>query len=112
MSKFKSLFFVIILLFTTLQAVDPKTIKTVHVVASNHLDVGFTDYIVNVVNEYWDSYFPKVTQLKTQFASNKIPFTYLTHCWLLSLYLECPPNAGLHCPSNKQKQELITNLLS
>eukprot|EP01084_Bolivina_argentea_P044396 81697_1 len=91
--------------------VDPNSISKVHVVMSNHLDVGFTDFIVNVVNEYFDNYYPMVSELKTNLSASNITFQYLTHSWLLSLYLECPPNAGLHCPTEAQKQSLINNLL-
>lgn len=58
--------------------------------------------------EYWDSYFPKVDALKSNFSSSSTPFKYLTHGWLLSLFLECPPNIGLHCPTSKEKQDLLT----
>ena len=36
-------------------AVPPSSIKKVHVVQSCHLDVGFVDLAVNIVNRYFDT---------------------------------------------------------
>eukprot|EP01084_Bolivina_argentea_P044399 81701_1 len=91
--------------------VDPNTIKTVHVIASNHLDVGFTDYMVDVVNTYWHNYYNQIWSIQNSLSTYNITFSYLTHSWLLSLYLQCPPNTGLICPSDLQKQ-FVLNLLS
>ena len=38
--------------------VQPESIKKVHVVQSCHLDVGFADYGVGIINEYFDHHFP------------------------------------------------------
>jgi hypothetical protein len=35
--------------------VPPSSIKKVHVVQSCHLDVGFVDLAVNIVNRYFDT---------------------------------------------------------
>eukprot|EP01084_Bolivina_argentea_P176231 305008_1 len=103
---------ILLQLLKCLFSVDPNSIKTVHVIASNHLDVGFTDYIVNVINEYWDNYFPSVLNLKQQFKSQNISFSYLTQPYLISLYLdECPINSNLHCPTEKQKEFFVNNYL-
>ena len=52
-----TLFLLLCLISCIYGQVDPSTIKTVHVIESNHLDVGFTDYIVNVVNVCNASFF-------------------------------------------------------
>eukprot|EP01084_Bolivina_argentea_P029224 54231_1 len=51
-----------------------------------------------------------MASLKKEFDSHNTPFIYTTQAWLISLYLECPPNAGLHCPDNTGKQALIDSI--
>ena len=79
---------------------------TVHVVFSNHLDVGFANTAVNIVNEYFDTYFPAAVNFSETLRDIKYPdsYTWMTHSYLLSLYYSCPPNMGLHCPTDDQKK--------
>lgn len=100
--------------------VDPANIQYVHVVSMNHLDVGFDGHIgsigyaINVINKYFDDYFPKAIHTAQQLRherGNNVRFIYTTHPWLVSLYLDCPasgvpvlPSIGvsLHCPNETQ----------
>eukprot|EP01084_Bolivina_argentea_P248172 415106_1 len=34
----------------------------------------------------------------------------MTQPWLISLFLECPPNAGLHCPDNKEIESFMESV--
>ena len=87
-------------------------IEEVHVVFMNHLDVGYnginpsTGFINNVLNKYFDEYFPRAVLLGEEIVSKQldIGFIYTTHPWLVYLYLNCPANftlnnITLHCPS-------------
>ena len=67
-------------------------ISTVYLVSSCHLDVGFADTAVNIVNEYFDVYFPTtiavVKVLKEAGLEETLVFT--THpFFLVFLYLNC-----------------------
>jgi hypothetical protein len=44
----------------SMQAVN---ITTVHMIQSNHLDVGYTDTAVNVINQYFDVFFPRAVKI-------------------------------------------------
>ena len=76
-------------------------ITKVHLVQSNHLDVGFTGSILTVLNEYFDSYLTGAVAtsaaLKRKGGEEQLVFT--THAYVLSLFLDCPAGRGLHCPT-------------
>ena len=38
-------------------------VRTVHVIHSNHFDAGYTDGVVNVLNTYFDTYFPRAVRV-------------------------------------------------
>ncbi|KAF6255451.1 hypothetical protein COO60DRAFT_212733 [Scenedesmus sp. NREL 46B-D3] len=77
---------------------------TVHVVFSNHLDVGFTDLDNEVINLYFHTHYPAAIRLATKLQESPDNrhgdrFRYLTHSWLLSLFFDCPPGLGVRCPN-------------
>jgi hypothetical protein len=65
----------------------------------NHLDVGYNGirpqlgFIPNVINKYFDVYFPKAIQTAQELAQKNFSsgFIYTTHPYLLSLFFDCPP---------------------
>lgn len=76
--------------------------KRVHVVAMNHLDVGYNGIpdvglVNNVLNRYFTLYFPRAVAIaEAMHALNGTDtFIYTTHAWLLDLYLNCPANMTL-----------------
>jgi hypothetical protein len=85
--------------------------KKVHVVAMNHLDVGYNGIpevglINNILNRYFGIYFPRAVALAAAMRAlnGTDRFIYTTHPWLLDLYLDCPINFSLSnitlvCPS-------------
>ena len=92
-------------------------VKEVHVVFMNHLDVGYngipkTGFIVNVLNMYFQEYFPRAIRLAAE-MSDLYPeggFIYTTHPWLIKLYLDCPPylflnGVHLECPTENEVNE-------
>lgn len=84
-----------------------ENISTIYLVSLCHLDVGFAESAVNIVNHYFDYFFPEVIlitgTLRQYGKEERLVFT--THSYLVLLYLECPPNMGLHCPSEVAKSE-------
>lgn len=76
--------------------------KVVHVVAMNHLDVGYNGIpgvglVNNIMNRYFQLYFPRAVALADAMRAlnGTDRFIYTTHPWLLDLYLDCPANFTL-----------------
>ena len=65
----------------------PTPIHTVHLVFMNHLDIGYTETINTVDNEYVHDYFTKVANLADSMRDlgGTDRFVYITHPWLMSL---------------------------
>ena len=91
-------------------------ITTVYLISSCHLDVGFADTAQNIVNEYFDKYFPNAVntakELRNLGVEERLVFT--THPYLVYLYLNCSfisnsithyTKIGLHCPNQTQLQD-------
>ena len=89
-------------------------VDKVHVVFMNHLDVGYNGipqvgFVNNVLNTYFQEYFPRAVRLALEMAE-LYPgegFIYTTHPWLVSLYLDCPPDLvlsgiKLYCPTKDE----------
>ena len=96
-------------------------IKKVHIVSMNHLDVGYdgipgkqTGFINNVLYYYFHVYYPRVYQLVSDLKKGGYveTFIYTTHPWLVSMFMDCPPNfvlAGikLQCPNVTEKAQFV-----
>jgi len=90
----------------------PNDVEVVHIVAMNHFDVGYnikennnSPYMLDVVNGYFDVFFPQAVNLANEMRANGTDdrFIYTTHAWLVDLYLHCPTDwnvsgVPLHCP--------------
>lgn len=65
-------------------------INKVHLIFKTHLDVGFTDYAKNVVQQYMESYIPKAIDLGRILRENgrSERFIWTTGSWLIYEYLE------------------------
>lgn len=95
-------------------------IKHVHLIFMNHLDVGYSlidskGFMADVLNRYFNEYFPRA--VKVAFDLLVLGFTerfiYTTHPWLVSLYLDCPPNVvmsgiNLQCPDKQNVSNFIS----
>ncbi|KAK3090828.1 hypothetical protein FSP39_014977, partial [Pinctada imbricata] len=71
-------------------------------------------FINNVLNKYFQEYFPRAIQLSAYLrgAEYNERFIYTTHPWLVSLYMDCPENlvlAGIQlaCPNATQKSAFV-----
>lgn len=78
-------------------------IKTVHVVQACHLDVGFAETAVDIVNLYFDHHIPMAISVAQQLRdtpdNHGASLQFMFQSYVLSLYLNCPPDMGLHCPN-------------
>eukprot|EP00756_Hemistasia_phaeocysticola_P027509 Hpha_TRINITY_DN16121_c1_g8::TRINITY_DN16121_c1_g8_i1::g.4195::m.4195 len=94
-------------------------IKKVHVVFMNHLDIGYAihtpegnpiGFMANVINSYTSEYFPAAAALANGMRAlgGTDRFIYTTHPWLVSLYIDCPPDfvlangTKLFCPTEAE----------
>ena len=87
-------------LFTGLAAAQlHDQITTAHLVWMNHLDVGYTNTVSSVMNDYFHLYFPKaIATAKAVNVKGEPPiFKYTSHAYLLDMFLDCPTRVGLNC---------------
>ena len=96
----------------------PQLITDVHIIAMNHLDVGYNGIpglglINNILNEYFSTYFPRAISVAQELTKrgNAPRLIYTTHAWLLHLYLHCPAdftlsNITLQCPADADVQAM------
>lgn len=105
----------------------PDYVKVVHVISSNHLDVGFntaatqpnTYLAADVIDEYNRYYFTRAINtaqtLRDMMANgtnpNNVTFTWTTQPWVVSLYFDCPPNMGFYCPTTAEKEAVRAGIL-
>ena len=84
-------------------------VKTVHVINSCHLDIGFADSSAGIVNRYFDSHFPSVIRVDAELRRNEnytdTKLNFMFQSWMIDLYLDCPVGMGLHCPNETQVQD-------
>ena len=81
-------------------------VKFVHVITSCHLDIGFKTSSAGILNLYFDHHFPLAVSLGKQIRRGEFPSAYQSNrlnfmfqAWVVSMYLDCPENMGLHCPT-------------
>ena len=70
----------------------PSSIRKVHLVQACHLDVGFTGLAIDVVNDYFDTFFPAAIATAKALAANitaEARLVFTAQSWLLELYLDC-----------------------
>ena len=94
--------FVMALFLSTLTTLA--RIKTVHVINSCHLDIGFADSAAGIINRYFDHHLPMAATVGAELAKGVEGFTddklsFMFQSWVLDLYFDCPPAMGVHCPS-------------
>jgi len=84
-------------------------VKTVHVINSCHLDIGFADSSAGIVNRYFDSHFPSAIRVDAELRRNEnytdTKLNFMFQSWMIDLYLDCPVGMGLHCPNETQVQD-------
>eukprot|EP00930_Biecheleria_cincta_P097296 TRINITY_DN8901_c0_g1_i1.p1 TRINITY_DN8901_c0_g1~~TRINITY_DN8901_c0_g1_i1.p1 ORF type:complete len:791 (-),score=111.14 TRINITY_DN8901_c0_g1_i1:171-2543(-) len=91
-------------------ALEGVPVEVVHMINSNHFDAGYADLTANVVNEYFDTYFPRAAAVGKELRKlpkstpGAGPLRWMTFSYLISLYFDCPAGMGLHCPSDDMKR--------
>ena len=85
-------------------------ITKVHVVHGCHFDAGFVDTTVNIVNRYFDEIYPRVytDAVSYEKEGGNVQMRFTTQSWLLSLFFDCPPGLGIHCPSEESIRNMNT----
>ena len=82
-------------------------VKTVHVVQTCHLDVGFADTAANIVERY-HSYLLQAANTSKWLREHPQPLgeglKFTTHSYLVSLLFDCPPGLGFTCFNASEKK--------
>lgn len=64
---------------------------------------GFADTTVNILNRWFTQHFPMAHTIGENLTAmgnpNGAALRFMAQSWIVSLYLDCPPNAGLACPT-------------
>jgi hypothetical protein len=70
-------------------------VKEVDLIFKTHLDIGFTDYARNVVNNYFTGFIPQALKVSRQLREENRPerFIWTTGSWLIYEFLEKAPPA-------------------
>ena len=111
-------FVIIILIFIVNIKIVNCNIKNVHIIFSNHVDMGFNSqyssynepaFTINIINIYFDLHFPQILTNINQLSGININYVYTLQPYLIYLYLHCEHdiiptinNITLHCPNNNQ----------
>ena len=62
-----------------------------HLVFSNHLDLGYSAFVNEVVNQYLFDFFPQVTAVAKELRERgDAQLRFMTHPWLLEAFFSCP----------------------
>jgi hypothetical protein len=97
-------------------ALSNAEIKTVHVINSCHLDVGFASpddgtgkgpsaSSREVVNLYFDKHLPRAAAVAAELRNGSFPqytdtkLAFMFQSWIIDLFFDCPAGLGVHCPS-------------
>lgn len=53
----------------------------------------------NVINKYFNEYYPRAVDVADEVARiSGERYVYTTSCWLVSLFLDCPPGGSHQTP--------------
>jgi hypothetical protein len=89
-----------------------REIKRVQLVSMSHLDVGYTGSMSYTLNSYFSTFFPRAIALQNNLTALGRPekLHYITHSWLVYLYLHCDElpalgftNEPVACPTPAAK---------
>jgi hypothetical protein len=93
----------------------PAPVHSVHLVFMNHLDIGYTNFINPVYNEYVHTYYQRAISIAQEMRSygGSDRYLYGTHPMLMDLLLNCPPHMDLannlsvplQCPADSEVAE-------
>ena len=85
---------------------------TVHVIQGCHLDVGFANTSVDIVNLWFSKHLPLAAKVGGELAnrnsSARLQFT--APAWIVSLFLQCPPLLPIACPDSATRQLVLDGI--
>jgi hypothetical protein len=99
------------------------SILCVQVLFSSHVDIGFNVQDGNnrylaaqTLDHYFRTLFPHSVNASAtlRLRNADLPveeqkwYIYMTQWWLVSLYMDCPPNMGFYCPTDDEKAAFQT----
>ncbi|KAH3757773.1 glycoside hydrolase family 38 [Pelomyxa schiedti] len=98
-------------------------IERLYVVWSNHFDAGFTDYLVKVLDKYFNHFFPLAVRTVNELDNRDTEDYYIWTCeapWGMSIYLDdncdqllVPQQMGeLNCPTALDRKSVIDTINS
>ena len=59
-------------------------VKEVYLIFKTHLDIGYTDYAENVINNYFENYIPNAIKVGYELKGTDTPFVWSVGSWLIS----------------------------
>ena len=63
-------------------------VKRVHIIYKTHLDIGFTDFSANVIQNYLDHFIPKALELADEVnTKDETKFVWSVGAWIVDYYL-------------------------
>lgn len=68
-------------------------------------------FAYNVVNKYFDEYFPRALDTARAMRAQNSSYVYTTHAYLISLFLDCPRGLRLHCPDEAARAAVIDGIV-
>lgn len=95
-------------------AAEGVPVEKVVIIQSNHFDGGYTaaheplryetrytGALLDVLNMYFTEYYPAAIATAAELRRRDGPeqLRYMTHAYIVGLYLQCPPGRGLRCPA-------------
>jgi hypothetical protein len=87
-------------------------VKKVHVIFKTHLDIGYTDLLTKVRQQYIDEFIPKAIAVGEQLAAenSKDRYIWTTGSWLIATYLsEASPEAVKKLEAAIQRGDIVWN---
>jgi len=106
---FMMIFISLFLLFIQVKSyADPSSVNYVHVINSCHLDIGFAGLSVEIMDRYFHKHFPMAISVASDLKSkyNISSWNFMFQSWVVYLFLNCPNDLGLNCPSPSQKADV------
>ena len=58
-------------------------VKEVYLIFNTHLDIGYTDYAENVINNYLENYIPNAIKVGYELKGSDTPFVWSVGSWLI-----------------------------
>jgi hypothetical protein len=94
---------------------SPKAkITEVHVIQGCHLDVGFANTAVDIVNLWFNEHLPRAAavgaELQRRNGTAQLHFT--APAWIVSLYLDCPPELPIQCPNASARADVFNAIFN